>query len=215
MEEESMQGAEMFDIFNSEMIRIGTESRTNVHANGLWHQTFHCWIVNNHQGERKLLFQMRHKDKDTYPGLLDISCAGHLQSGETVEDGVRELQEELGISISIEELIYCGMVAEEHIISEECIDREYNYIFVLESIKALEEYEFQKSEISGLFYINISEFKELLCGEIDFIETEGVVIDGGSQSVSTVTRKFWGHDFTPKSMKYYQVLFGIIEIVWG
>jgi isopentenyldiphosphate isomerase len=59
---------EIFDVFNEQMVRIGEATRQSVHAQGLWHQTFHCWIVSkSNKGELNLLFQLRHKDKDTYP----------------------------------------------------------------------------------------------------------------------------------------------------
>lgn len=211
-----MTEVEMFDIFNEEMIIIGKDSRANVHAKGLWHQTFHCWIINQStSGGSSLLFQLRHKDKDTYPGLLDISCAGHLQSGETVEDGVRELREELGITVPFYELISCGIVAEENIISQECIDREFNHVFILKSDRTLDEYNFQISEISGLFYINLRQFQDLLSGDTDFILTEGIVLDELNQSVRNINCKFHIHDFTPKSSEYYQVLFDNMDRMSG
>jgi isopentenyldiphosphate isomerase len=211
---QSMSEIEMFDIFNEEMIRIGSDSRANVHAKGLWHQTFHCWIVNHStHGGSSLLFQLRHKDKDTYPGLLDTSCAGHLQSGESVEDGVRELKEELGITLPFHELIPCGMVAEEDIISHQCIDREFNHIFIHECDKPLEQYDFQISEISGLFYINLREFQSLYRGDIDYIWTEGIVLAEDSQNSLTVKRKFYIYDFTPMSNKYAKVLFEKIACI--
>jgi isopentenyldiphosphate isomerase len=208
MEEESVSEIEMFDIFDMNMTRIGIDSRENVHAKGLWHQTFHCWIINTSEnGESSLLFQLRHKDKDTYPGLLDISCAGHLLSGETVEDGVRELKEELGITLKIEELIYCGMIAEENIISKDLIDREFNHVFIHNTNRTLEEYNFQSSEISGLFFINIKQFQQLLSGELDFILTEGIILDELDKKKLNINRKFEIHDFTPNSSSYYQLLF--------
>jgi isopentenyldiphosphate isomerase len=207
-----MSEVEMFDIFSEAMIKIGTDSRASVHAKGQWHQSFHCWIINYSTiGGCSLLFQLRHKDKDTYPGLLDVSCAGHLLSGETVDDGVRELSEELGIALSIDELVHCGMVAEEYIISEQCIDREFNHIFIHNSNKTLEEYNFQISEISGLFYINLMEFQELLSGAIDSILTEGIVFDEVKQNVRSVKREFYSNDFTPKSSEYYRLFFEKIE----
>ncbi|WNQ12825.1 NUDIX domain-containing protein [Paenibacillus aurantius] len=51
------------------------------------------------QGEPCLLLQRRHPGKDTYPGLFDITAAGHLEAGENVSDGIRELKEELGTDL--------------------------------------------------------------------------------------------------------------------
>ncbi len=207
-----MSESEMLDILNEEMVVIGTDSRVNAHARGLWHQTFHCWIVRQStHGETNLLFQLRHRDKDTYPGLLDISCAGHLQAGETVADGVRELREELGVIVSFTELTSCGIVAEENIISEQCIDREFNHIFILQCNKSLEDYHMQTSEISGLFYINMREFKELLKSEKNSIWGEGIVMDEMSQNVRSIKAEFHIDDFTPMSNNYAQVLFDNLE----
>lgn len=207
-----MSDVEMFDTFNEEMLLIGADTRANVHAKGLWHQTFHCWIVNQSTiGGTSLLFQLRHKDKDTYPSLLDISCAGHLQAGESVEDGVRELWEELGLTTPFSELTYCGIVAEENIISEQCVDREFNHIFILESDKLVEEYNIQISEVSGLFYINLNLFRKLMSGNRSSILTEGIVIDDENQKLHSVTKEFCIHDFTPMSSHYAEVLFGNLE----
>ncbi len=66
---------EIYDVFNAQMIKIGKDSRQNVHAKGLWHQAFHCWIINKSiSGDWSLLFQLRHKDKDTFPNILRCNC---------------------------------------------------------------------------------------------------------------------------------------------
>jgi isopentenyldiphosphate isomerase len=212
MEGQSMSEEEIYDIFNEQMVHIGTDTRANVHAQGLWHQTFHCWLWNRSDSSgESLLFQLRHKDKDTHPNKLDISCAGHLQAGETVEDGVRELKEELGLTLSFDELIACGMVASDDFISEQCIDREFHHIFIHEYNKPLHDYSFQTSEISGLFYINLNEFQSLFRQETNYIHIEGIEFDDGSSKIRTVKRTVNIHDFTPMSEEYAQVLFGTIS----
>src|SRR5690606_6706698 len=121
------------------------------------------WVLNrNTPGEPSFLLQLRHKDKDTFPNMFDVSCAGHLMAGETVEDGVRELEEELGLRVPYEALIDCGMVAQEYPLPNEMIDREFNHIFIYECDVPLEAYHFQKSEISGLCFIKVNDIKEIL-----------------------------------------------------
>ncbi|MEF2965337.1 NUDIX domain-containing protein [Paenibacillus sp. M1] len=203
-----MSQDEVFDIYDEEMTKIGVERREIVHAKGYWHQTFHCWIVNRtHNGGAKLLLQLRHPDKDTYPGLLDISSAGHLQSGETVEDGVRELEEELGIRAAMDELVYCGMVPQEKQLPMGLIDREFNHIFIYEFGKPLEAYEYQADEISGLFFAELEDFKRLVSGEVDRIEIEGIVNDESEYSGSLRRREIGPDDVTPRSDEYYNLLF--------
>ncbi|QWU14498.1 Isopentenyldiphosphate isomerase [Paenibacillus sophorae] len=199
---------EMFDIFDEKMIRIGSDSRENAHAKGLWHQTFHCWIVHPAKGEGgSLLFQLRHMNKDTFPGHLDTSCAGHLQAGETVEDGVRELREELGLSVPFEELVYCGMVAEENIPSDGLIDREFSHVFLHTCEQELERYSFQLDEISGLFFVDILKFRQLVEGETDALRIEGIVWDEKTQLVRPEQRVVSFGDFTPNSNEYNRMLF--------
>ncbi|QGQ95465.1 NUDIX domain-containing protein [Paenibacillus psychroresistens] len=203
---------EIFDVFDEQMVKIGEASRQNVHAQGLWHQTFHCWVLSQSlEGELNLLLQLRHKDKDTYPNLLDISCAGHLLQGESVEDGVRELQEELGLTVPFDELQFCGVIKGEYMISETVIDREFNHIFIYRCNKLLEEYDFQKNEISGLFSIKLIDFQQLLSGKIDLIETEGIVFDETKKEIHNESRKIYLKDIVPNSDDYYKLLFDEIS----
>lgn len=199
---------EMLDIFDEQMVKIGTASRQETHARGLWHQTFQCWIVSQSAKEGwNLLFQLRHRDKDTFPNLLDISCAGHLLAGETVEDGVRELEEELGLSVSFDDLLYCGIVAQETTYSADMADREFNHVFLYDSDKPLNKYRFQRSEISGLFLVDSMEYKQLLLGEKEWVPSEGIIVTDSEDDPVPVKRNLCRQDFTPNSHEYYELLF--------
>ncbi|MDF2838037.1 MAG: hydrolase, partial [Paenibacillus sp.] len=96
---------ERFDIYDKDMNPIGTATRSETHANGYWHRSFHCWLIRR-DGDRLLVrFQQRKPSKDTNPGCYDITAAGHLSAGETVRDAVREIEEELGVTARFEELL--------------------------------------------------------------------------------------------------------------
>ena len=70
--------------------------RSVVHATGLYHRAVHVWLFAPATGE--VLLQRRALDKDSWPGALDISCAGHVSAGDApLPSAVRELEEELGI----------------------------------------------------------------------------------------------------------------------
>ncbi len=56
----------------------------------------HIWIVNASKG---ILIQKRADNKESHPGLWDISAAGHIPSGESaLSAAVRECEEEVGFS---------------------------------------------------------------------------------------------------------------------
>ena len=67
---------EYFDVLDENGNKTGeTKLRSEVHRDGDWHRTVHIWVFNR-QGE--VLLQRRCATKDSYPNMLDISCAGHL-----------------------------------------------------------------------------------------------------------------------------------------
>src|SRR5215510_7041074 len=101
--------AEIFDIYDENMRHIGTKERSAVHRDGDWHKTFHAWVIFRDERGDWVLLQKRSADKDTFPNLLDISAAGHYSAGETMQDGLRELHEELGLTeAKFEDLIPLG-----------------------------------------------------------------------------------------------------------
>jgi isopentenyl-diphosphate delta-isomerase len=75
--------------------------------NGLWHRGAHIALFTQN-GD--ILVQKRSADVMLYPGMLDISVSGFVDSGETPEQAiVREVLEETGLTISIEQLQPLGV----------------------------------------------------------------------------------------------------------
>ena len=100
--------SELFDVYDEALNHIGVKARAAVHRDGDWHQVFHCWVIGRDaDGGSFVILQKRAPNKD-YPGKIDISAAGHLEAGETVRDGVREIEEELGLQVGFEDLIPLG-----------------------------------------------------------------------------------------------------------
>ena len=86
---------EVFDVVDASDRVIGRATRSEVHARGLLHRAVHIlWV----RADGQLCLQRRSHAKDSCPGLLSSSCAGHLDVGETYDVAARrELAEELGI----------------------------------------------------------------------------------------------------------------------
>lgn len=86
--------SELFDIVDAEDRVIGRAPRSEVHARGWRHRAVHIFVVNR-AGE--VFLHQRSLTKDTFPGLWNSSCAGHVGAGDDYDVTViRELQEELG-----------------------------------------------------------------------------------------------------------------------
>ena len=94
---------EYFDVLDENGNKTGEiKLRTEVHRDGDWHKAVHIWVLNN---KREILLQRRCTNKDSFPNMLDTSCAGHLSAGDDALQGaLRELEEELDFKIEKEEL---------------------------------------------------------------------------------------------------------------
>ncbi|MDR1027235.1 MAG: NUDIX domain-containing protein [Rickettsiales bacterium] len=95
--------AEFIDIFDEHWNPTGEILEKNeAERQKKWHRAAHIWIVNSN-GE--VLLQLRSPNKKSSPNWWDISAAGHVRAGESVIDaGIRETREELGITITGDEL---------------------------------------------------------------------------------------------------------------
>lgn len=196
---------ELFDIYDEQMNRIGTATRREAHAKGLWHRTFQCWLWQRTPMGDMFLFQLRHAGKDTFPGLLDISSAGHLLAGEGVEDGVRELEEELGLAVPFAALTPCGVFAEEDVISPQLIDREFCHVYLYRCDRPLDGFALQADEVSGLYLVPVSFVRGLAAGDVRGGRFEGVRADAQGRLVSDTIEGGPGL-FVPHPPAYYRML---------
>jgi len=97
-----MQMEEILDVVNENDEVVGQATRSDVHARGLMHRSVHIMLVNS---SGRFFLQLRSRNKDTNPGLWDSSAAGHVDTGESYVDcAVRELAEELGLTVSRSDL---------------------------------------------------------------------------------------------------------------
>jgi isopentenyldiphosphate isomerase len=168
---------EFFDIYDEKLNPIGTASRRETHAKGYWHRTFHCWLARRSDGRELVLFQRRQLGKDTNPDCYDITAAGHLLAGEGLSDAVRELEEELGVSVSFQELIYLDQVREEAdglVGGKPFIDREVSEVYGLITSIPLESMVLQQEEVAGVYEAEISDMLALFRGERDSLTVQGI-----------------------------------------
>ncbi|WP_145050329.1 NUDIX domain-containing protein [Paenibacillus xylanexedens] len=168
---------ERFDFYDNQQNWLGTAPRTEVHAKGYWHRSFHCWIVRDEGAQRMVLFQRRRDIKDTFPLYYDITAAGHLTAGEQLHEASRELEEELGVQAAFETLTYL-LTAKQELQGEvrgvPFIDREFSSVYGLCLYQSLEDYILQPSEVHGLYEVALDDLLALFRGEREVIEANGI-----------------------------------------
>ena len=178
---------ELFDIYDEALVHIGVKPREEVHRDGDWHQVFHCWVIGRDaDGAAYVVLQKRALDRD-YPGKIDISAAGHLEAGESVGDGVREIKEELGLTVAFEDLMPLGLRIGATKIGE-FIDCQFCHVFFYECNQALASYHYQKGEILGLVKLPIEAGLRLFSGEAASVTVEAVGL--GSDAIKLTTADF-------------------------
>ena len=100
---------EYFDWVDCHDRVIGVTTREDAHRLNLFHRAVHLYIRGEHGG---LILQKRSLSKDLEPGRWTVSCSGHVDRGESFKEAaVREMEEELGVSIessSLVDLLYAA-----------------------------------------------------------------------------------------------------------
>ncbi|MDT9722356.1 NUDIX domain-containing protein [Paenibacillus sp. ClWae2A] len=201
---------ERFDIYDDQQHWIGTALRSEVHAKGYWHRSFHCWIVRDEGEQRRVLFQRRRDIKDTFPGCYDITAAGHLTAGEQLQDANRELEEELGVHVSFDALTYL-LTATQQLQGEvrgiPFIDREFSAVYGLCLNQPLEAYVLQPSEVDSLYEVPLDDLLALFRNEIDVIQATGVQThpssDHAAYEPERIVREIRATEFVPHGTAYY------------
>ena len=95
---------ELIDIITQEGKPTGkTALKSEAHKNGWFHATVHIWLFTK---DKKILLQKRAITKKVFPGLWDISVAGHVGAGEAILTAAkREIFEEIGVHIEEKNLL--------------------------------------------------------------------------------------------------------------
>ena len=83
---------EYLDYYDEDGNYLGYKSRNEVHKEGLWHNTVHCWLYEN---DGSIYFQIRSDSHKFY-----TTASGHVLKGETIKEAFRrEIKEEIGLDI--------------------------------------------------------------------------------------------------------------------
>lgn len=151
---------EMLDVVDEFGRTTGEQiERIVAHERGILHRTSHVWVARKRKEKIEILLQKRSANKDSYPGCYDISSAGHIPAGDDFkESAVRELEEELGIVVQEEELIYCGarrIHFQDVFHDKEFVDNQYSEIYLLWYDCNPEQLSLQKEEVEEVIWMEL------------------------------------------------------------
>lgn len=205
--DEKCKMSEELRIFDDNKKQIGVAERDEVHKQGYWHETFHCWFVDNKNGVDYIYFQKRSGNKKDFPNFLDITAAGHLLSNESASDGVREVREELGIAVQMNELVPLGVI-EDCIETNNFIDRELGNVF-LYRMKNTDKFNIQQEEVSGIVKAKFNNFFDLCLGKEDRIDIEGFELNKYGQKFS-YKKRVGLNKFVPHQKAYLEAIVKLI-----
>lgn len=193
---------ELIDIYDDKYNLIGHKSKKLVHKEGDWHRVFTCIVVNSLKN--KIILQKKNPGKYEFERLdyIDISVGGHYKKGEVLEDGVREIEEELGIKVDYNDLEYLGVRQTSAILGETYINNEFQEIHLLDSKLDLSEYKLN-DEVGGFISIDIDLGLKLFQGILKEVYVENVYLKEGENIIqhSLITLE----DFVPNYLKTDQI----------
>lgn len=137
-----------------------TALKSVIHTEGYYHNTAHIWFYTK-AGD--ILLAQRAANKTIYPLLWDVSVAGHVDAGETIEQAaIRETYEELGFKLDKGELYKIGVFECFQSYDNGITDNEFHNTYIAELSVKIESLNFDTKEVAAIKLISISEFKNLL-----------------------------------------------------
>ncbi len=151
---------EYIDILNGDLTVLKKCLKSKAHKYGYLHASVHVWFYTD---DGKILLQKRSANKIAFPGLWDVSVAGHIVTEENkVTSALREIKEEIGLSISEKQLDYIGLFKEKHDHKIDFIDNEIHFTFISNLKKSLNQLKILKEELSAIKLIKIESFSKII-----------------------------------------------------
>ncbi len=200
---DSAPGVEHLDVVDEVGRYLRTAPRGEVHERGEWHRVFHCQIVTLRDSVPTAVLQQRSRSKAAFPGLIDISAAGHLAAGETPLDGVRELEEELGVRPASTDLVPLGVRRLADDSGEGRLNCELTSVYLLRDDRPLDDYVLARDEVDAVLDVPIADLLALF-GGTPSISVQGVS-SAGHADAQEIALDVSLDDFVP-SAEYWVVL---------
>ena len=134
--------------------------KSEIHTKGHYHNTAHVWLYTKN-GE--ILLAQRSYEKAICPGMWDVSVAGHVDAGESIEQAaIRETKEELNLSLKERDLHKIGVFECFQSYDNGITDNEFHHTFIAELQVPLTALKPQLGEVETFKLVSFETFKTLL-----------------------------------------------------
>lgn len=150
---------ELIDILTPEGKSTGkTALKSEAHKNGWFHATVHIWLFT---ADKKILLQKRALTKKVFPGLWDISVAGHIGAGESILSAAkREVFEEIGLALTKKDLIKIGTRIHKVKHKNGIQDNEHHHVFIAKLKVPISNLKIQEEEVADIKLFDLSVLKD-------------------------------------------------------
>jgi isopentenyldiphosphate isomerase len=164
---------EYLDIYDENKKFLGTKSREEVHKEGFWHNTVHCWLFDKHGN---IYFQIRADE-----GKFYTTASGHVNAGETIKEAFgREIKEEIGIEVEFNNAILVDIVVWKMDKEKNGVmfkDRAFSNVYICEYDEHVNNFNFDIEEVTGLVKVDAKKILELFEKESGDIDAEMILLE--------------------------------------
>jgi isopentenyldiphosphate isomerase len=150
---------ELIDVLTEDGAPAGlTKPKSEVHRDGDWHRCSHVWIL---ASDGRVMLQRRALVKENWPGLWDISVAGHVSAGESAVDAaIRETFEEIGVRIAAAELVHIGTLRYSTQLRDDYIENEFHEVHIVRRDLDLAMLTLDPLEVAEVRYVSFQELEQ-------------------------------------------------------
>lgn len=162
---------EFIDIFDKEGNLLGYCEKDKAHKLGYYHKVFGCLIYNSKRNKVFLQLKNPNHNKINKKPLLEITAGGHLMSGETLKNGVREIKEETGLDIEYDTLTFLEERTCNKVISKDYKINEFQYYYSCDLNIGVDKFEgYDLEEVIGFIEVDIHDLLKLLNDKVKRIK---------------------------------------------
>jgi tetratricopeptide (TPR) repeat protein len=203
---------EIIDVYDEQGRALGQASSRLAHSIGLWHRSFHCWVVRlGEHSTKKILLQRRGPLARNFPNYFDMSAAGHYRAGEGIEGGIRECEEELGITATADELQLIAKRVINEILPSGMINREFQDIYLLCGNGPAELYHPGYPEVSAVVECSLDDLLAVVTDTTESVPFTGICVEKQASQRIAFDGNISRQELIAEARAYHQQVFRLIS----